>query len=234
MSELLGNLEELVAHVRRRAEQRALALESGTEAKAERIREEAEEQARALREEARERGRRAASEACRQRLAVADLERRRLRLESREARLERVWAAAREKLMRRAENGLDEATLARLARDAASRLGADEATIELDEASRRRLSADDVAGWAADDGPALRLDEAPLARGQGLVAHAGRASVDATLEGRLAQARTRLRSEVEEALTDPDAGRAAPPSDEDADADEARADDAWSDDGAPS
>lgn len=231
MSELLGNLEELVAHVRRRAEQRALALESGTEARAERIREEAEETARALREEARERGRRAASEACRQRLAVADLERRRLRLESREARLERVWAAAREELMRRAEDGLGEATLARLARDAASRLGADEVTIELDEGSRRGLSEADVAAWAADEGPALRLAETPLARGHGLVARAGRASVDATLEGRLAQARTRLRSEVEEALTDRDAERAAPPADEDAD--EARADDAWMDDGAP-
>lgn len=232
MSELLGNLEELVAHVRRRAEQRALALESGTESRAERIREEAEEKARTLREEARERGRRAASEACRQRLAVADLERRRLRLESREARLERVWAAARDELTRRAENGLDAATLARLARDAASRLGADEVTIELDEASRRRLSEADVAAWAAADGPALRRADTALAHGHGVVAHAGRASVDATLEGRLRQARTRLRSEVEEALTDPDAGRSAPPADEDAD--EVRADDAWTDDGAPS
>ena len=118
-----------------------------------------------------------------------------------------------------------------MARGAAASLDASEVTIELDQASRRRVSEAEVAAWAAGDGRALRLAGAPLAHGHGLVARAGRASVDATLEGRLAQARSLLRAEVETLLTDRGAERGASPADEDAD--EVRADDAWTDDGAP-
>lgn len=202
MTGLRGNLDELVAQVRRRAEQRALGLEASTEAKAEKILEEGAERAEAIRATIQAEGRHAAEEACRQCLAVADLERRRRRLEAREARLRRVWEAAHERLVELAEGGVDPATLARLARHAARELGSDEVTVRLDEASLNHVSDEDVAGWADEDGPALRRDPEPLPRRHGVIAHAGRASIDATLEGRLEQARERLRAEIDALLTD--------------------------------
>lgn len=202
MSGLRGNLDELVAQVRRRAEQRALGLEASTESNAQEILEEAAERAEAIRATIQEEGRRTAEEACRQCLAVADLERRRRRLEAREARLSRVWEAAHDRLLELAEGGIDPGTLARLARHAASELGADEVTVRLDEASLDHVDDDDVAGWAEDDGPALRRDPEPLPRRHGVIAHAGRASIDATFEGRLQQARERLRAEIDALLTD--------------------------------
>ncbi len=200
MTGLLGNLDDLVAQVRRRAEQRALALTTQTETKASRILEEADERARDAAAAIREQGRRDADEACRQCLAVADLERRRRRLEAREGRLERIWSAAHEELTRRAEGGVAADTLARLARYAAGELGVDEVEVRLDAASRQAVSDEAVAGWAAEDGPELRPSDAALERGHGLIAVAGRASVDATFEGRLAQARERLRAEVDALL----------------------------------
>lgn len=201
MNGLRGDLDVLVAQVRRRAEQRALGLEASTEANAEEILEEAAERAEAIRATIRAEGRRAAEEACRQCLAVADLERRRRRLEAREARLSRVWEAARERLLELADGGIDAGTLARLARHAASELGAGEVAVRLDEASLKNVGDDDVAGWAEEDGPALRRDPEPLPRRHGVVAHAGRASIDATFEGRLEQARERLRAEIDALLT---------------------------------
>lgn len=202
MTSLRGNLDELVAQVRRRAEQRALGIEASTEAKADEIEAEGAERAEAIRAAIQAEGRRAAEEACRQCLAVADLERRRRRLDAREARLIRVWEAARDRLMELAEGGIDPDTLARLARHAARELSADEVDIRLDEASLGQVGDDDVAGWADDDGPAFRRDPEPLPRRHGVIAHAGRASVDATFEGRLEQARERLRTEVDALLTD--------------------------------
>jgi len=199
---LRGDLDELVAQVRRRAEQRALGLEASTEANAEEILEEAAERAEAVRAMIQEEGRQAAEEACRQCLAVADLERRRRRLEAREARLSRVWAAARDRLLELAEDGIDPGTLARLARHAAGELGADEVVVRLDDASLEGVTEEDVAGWADQDGPTLRLDREPLPRRHGVVTQAGRASVDATFEGRLEQARERLRAEIDALLTD--------------------------------
>ena len=210
MNGLRGDLDELVAQVRRRAEQRALGLEASTEANAEEILEEAAERAETVRAMIEEEGRRAAEEACRQCLAVADLERRRRRLDAREARLSRVWEAARERLKELAEGGIDPDTLARLARYAAGELGADEVAVRLDDASLADVSEEDVAGWAGQDGPTLRLDPEPLPRRHGVVAHAGRASVDATFEGRLEQARERLRAEIDALLTDTESTDAAP------------------------
>jgi vacuolar-type H+-ATPase subunit E/Vma4 len=203
VNELLGNLDDLVGQVHRRAEQRALALRSSASDKADRILAEGRENAHQERERIEEAGRRDADEARRQRLAVADLERRRRRLEAREKRLEQVWRAADEALKKRAENGLSTEVLARLARHGAAQLGADEATVQLDEASLANVDQDDVAGWAPEDGPALTLADAPLERRHGVVVRAGRASVDCTLEGRLDEARERLRGEIVD-LLEPD------------------------------
>lgn len=201
MTGLRGDLDELVAQVRRRAEQRALGIEASAEGNADEILDEAAERAEAIRATIEAEGRRAAEEACRQCLAVADLERRRRRLEAREARLDRVWETARKRLLELAEGGIDPQTLARLARHAARELGADEVVIRLDDASMGGVGEEDVAGWAEEDGPALRLDPEPLPRRHGVVAHAGRSSIDATLEGRLDQARERLRAEIDGLLT---------------------------------
>jgi V/A-type H+-transporting ATPase subunit E len=225
MNELLGNLDDLVAQVHRRAEQRALSLRSSADDKAERIVAEGRERAQQERDRIEEDGRREADGARRQRLAVADLERRRRRLEAREKRLDAIWRAADEALKERAENGLSAEVLARLARHGAAQLGADEATVQLDEASLANVDEDDVAGWAPEDGPRLALADEPLERRHGVLVRAGRASVDCTLEGRLEQARERLRGEVVE-LLEP---RAAPADDERADGGDS-GDDGGSDD----
>jgi len=196
----LGNVDDLVAQVRRRVEQRALAVEAAAEAQAQRILEEGEARARAAGEALADAGRRAAEEARGQRLAAADLDRRRRRLDAREARLERVWVAAREGLERLAATPDGRAALARLARAAAARLQGAEVVLQVDRFAHAELRPDEVAGWSAPEGPPLRLHPEPLPRGHGLVALADRASVDATYEGRLTQARERLRSEIDALL----------------------------------
>jgi vacuolar-type H+-ATPase subunit E/Vma4 len=196
----LGSVDELVAHVQRRAEQRAVALETAAEQRAREIEEEGAERAKRLRDEILEQGRRAAAEARRQRLSAAELERRHRRLAAREARLDRVWESARDALAKRGADGVPAETLARLARDAARRLGGEEVVVQLDAASRAHLGPDDVAGWRQEGDPALRLDAEPLHRGHGLVARAGRSSIDATFEGRLLRARDLLRSDIDALL----------------------------------
>jgi len=190
---LLGNLDELVAQVRRRAEQRALVIEHRGEEEATALLEAARARARAEAEQIAEAGVRAAAQARREHQAGAGAARRRRELEAREAWLERVWSEAAREL---ADARLDHDTLAALARDAAAALGGAEVRLRFDAASAAGLDAAIVAAWATPDGPALVLDPAPLERGRGLEARSGRSAVDATLEGRLELARERLRGEV--------------------------------------
>ncbi len=196
MSEIRGDVNALVAQVHRRAEQRALALETQTSAQVEQIESEGEARAAALEAELIEMARVASRDVRGRRLAVADLRRRRRRIEAREARLERVWTGAAAELRRR-EGGSDtRGALAALARDAGHRLGGDEVQIRLDAGRLAQVTAQDVAGWSDAAGPRLILDPRPIERGHGVIASAGRVSVDATFEGRLARARERLRDEI--------------------------------------
>lgn len=204
MSDMYGNLDDLLASVRRRAEQRALARRASSEEQAERILDDARQRAEALRAELLEQGRRDAAESCRQCLAVADLERRERRLAAREGRLDEVFdAAGRALLDAYGGDGLPPETVRRLALDAVASLPEGEATVRLDPASRARLSADEVAAWPAGDRHAFVLDDATLERRHGLVVRIGRASVDATLEGRLERARVELRARVDRLLQPP-------------------------------
>lgn len=212
MTDLYGNVDELLASVRRRAEQRALAHQTASAETADRLLGEARAEADAERERVTERGRAEAEEACRQCLAAADLERRERRLAAREARLERVFADAYQRLLGRyGDDGVPPDTLARLARKAAPSLPAGEVRLQLDAASLAHVDADTVARWAPNDRVWFVLDPEPLPNRHGLVARAGRASVDATLEGRLEQARSLLRRRVDDALRGaaPDPGSAA-------------------------
>lgn len=197
MNGRLGNVDDLVSHVQRRAEQEAVALESDGEEQARELEEQGAQKAEAARQEILDAGRKAAAEARRQRLSAAELERRHRRLKAREDRLERVWEAAHEELVRRGANGIAPDVLARLARHAARRLGGEAVSIQVDEASLGGIDADVVASWSDADTPTLTLADDPLPRGHGLIAHSGRASVDATFEGRLERARDELRAEID-------------------------------------
>jgi vacuolar-type H+-ATPase subunit E/Vma4 len=208
MTELLGNLEELIADVRRRAEQRALAIEAAADHEARRIEAETEARVQAAREEAARTCAEAAEATRRERHAQADLEHRTRRLDARERRLNAVWTAAKEQLERLAATPAGDAALAAICRDAARRLRADVATVVLDPARHARFTAEDVAGWAAPGGPALELDPTPSSGGPGVLVRAGRATVDATIAERLAQARQQLRGEVEALLQGGAAGGA--------------------------
>ena len=193
MPGLLGNLDELVAQVRRRAEQRALVIEHRGEAEATALLESARERSRAEAARIAEASTLAAAQAQREHQAGAGTARRRRELEAREAWLERVWSMAAREL---ADVRLDHATLAVLARDAAATLGGAEVRLRFDPASAAGLDAATVAAWATPDGPTLVLDPEPLGRGRGLEARSGRSAIDATLETRLEHARERLRGEV--------------------------------------
>ena len=192
MSALLGNLDELVAQVRRRAEQRALAIEHRGEEEAKGLLAAADARVQEEVQRIAEGAERAAASERR------EARRRRRALDAREAQLERVWEAAERAL---AEVALDHDTLARLAREAAAALGGEEVRLRLDAASAAGLDDATVAGWREPDGPALVLDPTPLERGRGLEARSGRSSIDATLSGRLVAAREHLRGEVAAILT---------------------------------
>jgi len=110
-----------------------------------------------------------------------------------------VFDAADERLKARIEAGLAPEVIARLVRQAASSLPPGEVTVTVDAANRARLAPDAVEAWHTDT-HAFHLDDASLAERHGAVVRSGRASVDATIEGRLAQARDQLRSQVDERL----------------------------------
>lgn len=200
MTKVLGDLEELLANVRRRAEQKALATEASADHTVRRIEAEAEARVREARAEAAKSCAEASEATRRQRLADADLDRRRRRLAAREAHLERVWEAARKELEQLVASPEGDAALAAISRDAARSLRSDVVTVVLDAAHHARLTPEDVAGWAAPEGPRLELDPTPSTRGTGVLVRAGRATVDATLGERLNQARQQLRTEVEALL----------------------------------
>ena len=129
-------------------------------------------------------------------------------------RIQRQFPAARALLDAYGDDGLAPETVRRLALDAVASLPEGEATLHLDPASRARLTPDEVAAWPTDDLHAFVLDEGTLEGRHGLVVRIGRASVDATLEGRLERARVELRARVDRLLqpvqrTDPD-GTATP------------------------
>ena len=193
MSALLGNLDELVVQVRRRAEQRALVLEHRGEEEAKALLATAEARAQEEAQRIAEAAERAAATLRREARSAAEARRRRRALDARETQLERVWEAAAREL---AEVDLDRDTLARLAREAAAALGGSEVHVRLDAASAAGVDAAIVARWRDPDGPALVLDPTPLDQGRGLAARSGRSASDATLQGRLETARERLRGDV--------------------------------------
>lgn len=199
---MLGNLEDLVADVRRRAEQRGLAIEAAADARARAIEAEGAARVDAARAQARAECAARTAEQRRQQLARADLDHRRRRLAAREARLEQVWRAAAAALTDLATGPDGDAARAALARDAARRLGAPEAVVALDADAFARLGDADVAAWSEPGGPTLRKAPAPLAAGNGVRVDAGRAAVDATFEGRLERAREVLRGRVAALLGD--------------------------------
>ena len=196
MAELRGNVDELVAQVHRSAERRALATEAAADAQAARIEGEGAARVEAARAAARAECAARTAEQRRSQLARADLDRRQARLDARETRLERVWDAARAELERLARGPDGDAARAALCRDAARRLGGDAVVVTLDPDAHARLTAADIAAWADADGPALEKDAQPLPAGHGARVSADRASVDATFEGRLMQAREVLRGTV--------------------------------------
>ncbi len=200
MAELRGNVDELVAQVHRSAERRALATEAAADAQAKRIEGEGAARVEAARAAAREACAARTAEQRRSQLARADLERRQARLDAREARLERVWSAAHAELERRASGPDGDAARAALCRDAARQLGGEAVVVTLDPDAHARLTAADVAAWADADGPTLEKGPEPLAAGHGARVSADRASVDATFEGRLAQAREVLRGTIADLL----------------------------------
>ncbi len=196
MHEIHGNVDQLLASVRRRSEQHILADRASLEETLTRIRREAEAEAERRKDALLQRGRVEAEEVCRQCLAAAERKRRVAHLEAREARLEAVFAAATERIHDLGKDGLAPEVVERLARNAATSLPPGPVTVTVDAASRTSLAAEDVAAWRSEV-HTFTLDEMPLETGHGAIVRAGRASVDATLEGRLAQARDRLRGVID-------------------------------------
>ena len=98
MAEVIGNVEDLVAIIRRSAQQQALSEEADTRAFAQKKLAEAKTQAAQIKESLLGQARRQAEQEKRRIVAQADLDAQRHRLHAREALLEEVWQAAEQHL----------------------------------------------------------------------------------------------------------------------------------------
>jgi len=166
-------------------------------ARAEDIRRQAEKQADAKRDMILQRAQQEAETLHSHAAAAAQLEAQTLRLKRREQLLERVFANARQQLAS-APGWPDYEQIARhLVREAAERLGADEALVRADERTRQVLDDDMLVDLGKELGVHLQASE-PLAQGTGAALETpdGHRRYDNTLETRLARMQDELRAPV--------------------------------------
>jgi len=166
-------------------------------ARAEDIRRQAEKQADAKRDMILQRAQQEAETLHSHAAAAAQLEAQTLRLKRREQLLERVFANARQQLAS-APGWPDYEQIARhLVREAAERLGADEALVRADERTRQVLDDDMLVDLGKELGVHLQAGE-PLAQGTGAALETpdGHRRYDNTLETRLARMQDELRAPV--------------------------------------
>ncbi len=202
MPEVLGDLDELLAVIRRTAQQKALNEVAEAQQRAERILQQAQAEAQRIREDTLARARKQAAQERRRRLAQAALEVQHRRLEAREALLNRVWAEAERRLRALPAQPDYPAVLQRLAYLAAGILGTGRITLAADPQGHAALTPERLAAWSQEAGVTFERAPQPADTWGGLIAvhEDGRRQVDATFPTRLELAREELRERVAQAL----------------------------------
>lgn len=202
MAEILGDPEELMAIIRRTAQQEALNLEAEAQRQIQRKHSEAEASAQLLRDEILAQAQSAAAELRRRQLAQAALENQRQLLQAREAMLEQVWSLAAERLHELVNQPDYVNVLQRLTRVAVERLGSGEIMLAADPVGQQLLTPERLAEWSAEMHCKLLRAASPAATWGGLIArHAdGRQQIDASFATRLILARSELREQIAQRL----------------------------------
>ncbi len=202
MAEIIGDPEELMAIVRRTAQQEALSREAEAQRQIQRKEAEANAEAKRIAAEILAAAQAEAATTRQQQLAQAELAQQHALLRARQALLDQVWVAAEEQLhtlVGQAEYG---EILARLARRAAQILQSGTITLTADPQGHELLTAERLAAWRAATGVTFVRGPTPAATWGGLLARHedGRRQVDATFATRLALARDALREQVAQRL----------------------------------
>ncbi|UCH25945.1 MAG: hypothetical protein JSV66_18840 [Trueperaceae bacterium] len=193
MSQVMGDVEVLIASIHRRAEQRGLVIEAEAEQRAAEVIEQSRVRAQEVAEMLRRQSVKEAQQLEQRLVAQGTLERRRRLLVEREALLERVWAQAEVELRLLTETPDYELTLKTLACEAARSLGVERLVLAADPKGYLLLSADRLCDWGREFGVVFERAECLDDCWGGLLARHGRLRYDATFSSRLTWARERLR-----------------------------------------
>jgi vacuolar-type H+-ATPase subunit E/Vma4 len=202
MAEVIGNVENLAAIIRRSAQQQALSEEADARSFAQQKLASAKKQAAEIKESMMIQARRQAEEEARRIGAQANLEAQRQRLHAREALLDTVWRSAENRLRDQPKQPAYADLLKRLAVFAAHILGPGSIRLAADPTGHALLTTECLERWTqeiAQDLPVTFVRAAqPAATWGGLVATAedGRRQVDATFPTRLSLAQESLRERV--------------------------------------
>ena len=202
MAEVIGNVEDLAAIIRRSARQQALSEETDARAFAQKKLAEAKMQAAQIKESVMGQSRRQAEQEKRRIVAQADLDAQRYRLHAREALLQEVWQAAEQRLRDLPNQPAYADVLQRLAISTARVLGSGAIRLAADPAGHALLTPERLEIWnreIAQELPVTFVCAAqPATTWGGLVAtdEGGRRQVDATFPTRLALAQETLRERV--------------------------------------
>ena len=202
MAEVIGNVEDLAAIIRRSAQQQALSEEADARAFAQQKLAEAKTQATQIKEKVMVHAHRQAAVEARRILAQADLDAQHHRLHAREVLLDEVWQAAEQRLRDLPNQPAYASVLQRLAIAAARILGSGTIRLAADPAGHALLTAERLKAWTEEIAQELPVTfvcaAQPATTWGGLVAtqEGGRRQVDATFPTRLALAQETLRERV--------------------------------------
>ncbi|MFN8486018.1 MAG: V-type ATP synthase subunit E family protein [Caldilineaceae bacterium] len=198
MSEVIGDVDELISIIGRTAQQAALNVEVDAQRQAQELLDQAHAEAQQLQAHTLQQAQKQAAEERRRLQAQAALDAQRLRLQTREALLEQVWAAAEQRLHTLPDQADYPRVLRRLALVAAQILGAGTIQLIADPKGHVLLTPAELDTWCVTTSVTFVRAPAPGKQWGGLLAihEDGRRQVDATFATRLALARTQLREPV--------------------------------------
>lgn len=198
MAEIIGDPEELMAIIRRTAQQEAINIEAEARRQRQRQRQEAEAEAQQIRDKILSTAQAQINEDRRRQLSQAALENQHQLLQAREELLEQVWQKA-ENALRTIVNQENYATILQgLALFAAKTLSPGEVTLAADPQGHTLLSQEHLKAWSQSAQVTFIRTAAPADIWGGVIAtHAdGRRQVDGSFATRLELARNNMSEQV--------------------------------------
>jgi vacuolar-type H+-ATPase subunit E/Vma4 len=202
MAEVIGNVEELAAIIRREAQQKALSEEADARTLAQKQLADAKLQVVEIKQTVMAQARQQAEEEAHRSQVQAELDARRHRLQAREALLDDVWQAAVERLRNLSTQPTYARVLEQLAISAARILGPGTISLAGDPIGHALLTTERLEAWRAELAQELPVTfnraSNPGETWGGLLAtrEGGRQQIDATFPTRLALAKETMRERV--------------------------------------